>query len=290
MDLTIFHSAKIGINATSDDPITLEGSLTIYDELILTDGIITTTSTNSIIIASGASISGGSEDSYIDGPLIKQGSTGGSSFTFPLGDGSTYAPLEISSMSDANSQYTAEYFRSTPTNYNSVNAPLDHISAKEYWSLTKDAGTDNVGVTLYWSNAASSGINDLATLEVAYYSSGSSSWSTIENGGTTGGVGFGANGSIQAKCPPPFYEKFTFGTTSAALNPLPVELAHFEAEPKRGNVSLQWLTISERSSSHFIVERSMDGFQFEELAVIQAAGNSNIPTSYATTDQFPIWR
>ncbi|GAB4410481.1 MAG: hypothetical protein OHK0039_14920 [Bacteroidia bacterium] len=73
------------------------------------------------------------------------------------------------------------------------------------------------------------------------------------------------------------------GTTS-----LPVELLTFEATGEESQVLLTWTTASERQSSHFSVERSADGRIFGAIAQVAAAGNSNRPRDYRSTDSDPL--
>jgi len=54
-----------------------------------------------------------------------------------------------------------------------------------------------------------------------------------------------------------------------------IELMSFSGEAEeRGNL-LKWITASEFESEYFLLERSTDGDNFEEIAQIDAAGNSN---------------
>jgi hypothetical protein len=48
---------------------------------------------------------------------------------------------------------------------------------------------------------------------------------------------------------------------------------------------LEWSTSSEFNSSHFELEKSLDGTSFSKIAKITAAGNSNATTQYSYTDQ-----
>ncbi|PLW92518.1 MAG: hypothetical protein C0592_10375 [Marinilabiliales bacterium] len=67
---------------------------------------------------------------------------------------------------------------------------------------------------------------------------------------------------------------------------LPVELAYFEAnyDEMDNVISLAWATLSETNSSHFILSRSVDAINFEEITRISAAGNSNSIVYYDFTD------
>jgi hypothetical protein len=68
--------------------------------------------------------------------------------------------------------------------------------------------------------------------------------------------------------------------------PLPIHLISFSGEAK-GNVnSIQWSTAFQKNNSHFVLERSTDGINFEELEVVKGQ-NSNMIKSYQYTDVHP---
>ncbi len=65
---------------------------------------------------------------------------------------------------------------------------------------------------------------------------------------------------------------------------LPVQLTAFQAMPKTYGVLLSWETQSETNSSHFIVEKSLDGKIFKELAMITGNHTAGSPSRYQFTD------
>ncbi len=70
---------------------------------------------------------------------------------------------------------------------------------------------------------------------------------------------------------------------------LPVELINFTARRNGENtVELQWETASEVNSQSFVVERSVDGVQFQRIAQVAAAGNSNQTLYYNAFDYAPV--
>jgi hypothetical protein len=71
-------------------------------------------------------------------------------------------------------------------------------------------------------------------------------------------------------------------------NPLPVELVSFTGACDNGVISLTWQTASEFNSSHFDVEKSRDGENWQLLSKIASAGTSNELISYQTADHNAI--
>jgi len=71
---------------------------------------------------------------------------------------------------------------------------------------------------------------------------------------------------------------------------LPVTLTAFRARYDEVNhqVNLTWTTAQESNSKEFVVEKSINGINFEPIGTVKAAGNSNRPINYAFTDAQPI--
>lgn len=99
----------------------------------------------------------------------------------------------------------------------------------------------------------------------------------------------GAGGFVQSALsePPPFgVDVYTLASTSSA-NVLPVELIKFEVKPRSGSIDLKWQTESEINASHFLVERSADGINFEAIDYVQSKGGVTTPALYTISDPSP---
>jgi hypothetical protein len=178
-----YQNVTINNTKVTQPQITLNGQVQVNGLLTFTNGIVSTTSTNLLIIANGASVSGASVSSYIDGPVRKTGNT---AFQFPVGNKGNYQPVSISAPSVATDAYTAQYFYTNPhpTYNNTLRVPsLTNISECEYWSMTRNTGTSNVNITAGW-NSNSCCISDLAVLRVGVWEG--AQWTDHGNGGTTG--------------------------------------------------------------------------------------------------------
>lgn len=74
-----------------------------------------------------------------------------------------------------------------------------------------------------------------------------------------------------------------------AVTPLPVELTQFDAKLNdKRTVDLTWTTESEMNSDYFVVQRSLDTENWEDIASVDAAGNSNSTLHYADVDYSPF--
>jgi hypothetical protein len=78
-----------------------------------------------------------------------------------------------------------------------------------------------------------------------------------------------------------WFRSFSLG----AMSTLPVKFASFTAILKDNmRAELRWTTSSEINVSHFVVERSTDGQNFSEAAIVFANGAPGTETSYAYPD------
>ena len=66
--------------------------------------------------------------------------------------------------------------------------------------------------------------------------------------------------------------------------PLPVELVSFEGDCISDNVLLEWTSLTEINNDYYTVERSDDATNWEEIAIIDGAGNSIDVNHYSYLD------
>ena len=114
----------------------------------------------------------------------------------------------------------------------------------------------------------SCGVTVLSELMVASWDG--SQWKDLGNSGTTGTT---ASGTIIATSAASANNIFTLASASIN-NPLPVELLTYDVKLKNNKVRIDWTTAVEINNDYFVVERSTDAYNFEELERVQGAGNS----------------
>ena len=66
---------------------------------------------------------------------------------------------------------------------------------------------------------------------------------------------------------------------------LPVKLINFDAKYNKPDVSLNWSTAQEKNFSHFVLEQSTDGSNFNQVAMVFGAGESDTKKDYIYTDR-----
>lgn len=185
--------------------------------------------------------------------------------------------------------FVAEYFHIDPeVPYNDiVNAPLDHISQCEYWTLDREIGTHPRNVTLSW-DANSCGVTDPSHLRVAHFdvTVATPSWFDRGNTGTTGTT---AAGTVTSG-PNTLFGPFTLSSISDE-NPLPITLVGFHGRVQGGDGLLFWTTGSERNNAWFDVFASAHAHSPTEEWVtvgrLPGAGDSQTPLHYSLVDGRP---
>jgi hypothetical protein len=133
------------------------------------------------------------------------------------------------------------------------------------------------------SNLCSVGYTSVGGTVTAGPTAGLGSLITVNNpGGSTqyrmthNGLGAGSRVTL--------LDCFVLGSGTCVL---PIELSAFTGKCKNNIVDLEWETITERNNDFFAIERSKDGFDWEEIGHVKGAGNSASPKYYSFTDPKP---
>ena len=271
-------------NTSSTVPqVILNNITTVSGILTLTDGVVSSTVTNYLHL-SGGTLSGGSSASYVDGPMRR---TGTGDFTFPVGDGLIYARIGAESTPGSNS-FTAQYFDAAAPNPGNISqggdgGALNHVSGAEYWDLSRNSGSNDPLIRLYWEDGVRSEITDLSggDLVVAHYTGGN--WESEGQGIITGTT---SAGTVRSASTLTSLSPIAFGS-AFNMNALPVELVSFTGEVAGSTIALKWVTASEINNDYFTLLRSKDGQDFEEMTTVLGAGTVTVPIEYSYVDERP---
>lgn len=280
LNLNFLSSAELNelvINRSGNPTINLNDPLSINGTLALTNGVLTTSSANELTLADGATYTGGSNSSFVSGPMRK---TGDDAFVFPTGKTGRYSQIAISAPANVTSQFEAEYFASnstiTPDNLD-MGTGLFSVSGKEYWNLNRIVNSDPVSVTLHWNANDLTVKSTLSDLRVGHYDG--NEWNS-EGGTTTGTI---AVGTVTSSAPVNSFSPFTIGSENGD-NPLPVTLTKFTGRNVNGQANLFWTTAAELNNSGFEIMKSTDGKNWSSIGFVKGVGTSNKVNNYAFTD------
>lgn len=154
-----FYNVQInnaqGVDVTNGG--TANNNVVVANNLTLTNGNFLTNSNALICLTSTNQnvISGGGANSFVDGPLTKKISSGGS-FNFPVGNGDRYGNVTLSNV-NMTADWTAQYCNNNPSgkyptereNFDALT--LTSISDNEYWIVTRPTG-GKAKVGLRWDD------------------------------------------------------------------------------------------------------------------------------------------
>lgn len=271
--------------------VTLQQPIAVNSVLTLTSGHITSTAVNLLTLNSGSSVngqnyatrlSGGSDNSFVNGPMRK---IGNSAFLFPVGKvGGGHHYCGLSAGGAAGDTYTAEYMRqSAYTQGNVTTGGLAHVSNCEYWNITTTVGSPNKNVTLSWSGTSNCSaavyVNDFATLVIAHNNgAGWNSFGGFVDGGSTAPSGSVTWNNVNTFSP------FTLGSTSQFTNPLPVKLINVKAYRAAGMNRVEWTNLTESDVAGYEVQRSLNGSDFTTVATVSPRSNNNDRNDYHSLD------
>jgi len=288
--LEVNNNAGVNIINTVLTDIAAGGDVEISDRLTLTNGLVSTDTDNSFKVSADASISGGGEFSYVNGPFIREIRNGSSNdYFFPIGTSNRYGRIDIENPSGFTGikEWTATYFYDTnpydifSMSADATSAGVEKASSWEYWNLDA-VSPANANVRPYWD--ADSDVTDLTHLRVIYWDG--AAWDVISE--IDAPSGSADNGNLSAG-PLSFSTKtVSFGTTDQSITLLPVDLLYFRGEAQDNGNVLFWATASETDNGHFEILRSFDGANFNKIGTVPALGGPDRVTEYKFTDRILI--
>jgi len=206
-----FNNLTIDNSAGTSSPSTIASGATISVGGLLTmvNGILTTTSSNILRITNTAAnaVGGGKTTSFINGPLkrsLPTLSASSSIYSFPVGNGTTYYPFSICSLTvSSNPTITIEALLSAGSADGST---LTSVESENYWKATITGTFGGASVSLTRQNTLSSNA-------IGFNASGNSSYGSIggSSSGTTSIINSSSTGAISTGV-----AYFAFGTRTVA--------------------------------------------------------------------------
>jgi hypothetical protein len=190
-DYSLEYVKHININKPAGRVI-LTGIMEVRKTLALTSGIVEAKDDSYVKLRDGATLTGVSNASFVEGAVVAQGDT---AFTFPIGANGRYRPLSISAPALATAEFKATYYNVNSDEFythSQRDSTIGDISRNEVWLLERLVSSNTVNVTLSWDTAASCAFDTLANLKVVSRDTTSAGlWKDLGNGGTTGNVNAG---------------------------------------------------------------------------------------------------
>ncbi|AII53312.1 T9SS type A sorting domain-containing protein [Hymenobacter sp. APR13] len=254
--------------------------------LDLVSGLLTTSATNLLTFASGTEVLGGSNTSFVNGPVARQADAAGS-LLFPVGKGTAYRPLTVNVASQAAGTvtYTAEQKeRANPQTFDNAASTLDPLTRVSNIRRYTVTSSDNTGFNgnIQLSFGADDDVNNPASPSLVIGKNNGNGWFNI--GSVTSDASTVTSGNFTS------FSDFALASTDPDVtnNPLPVELIRFTAQRQADAVRLDWATASEQNNARFEVQRSADGVQFRTLSTVAGQGTTTQRHTYSALDRQPL--
>ncbi len=297
-NLSVFNNLT---SNKSSNSITLLQPTVVAGTLTMTRGNIITSSSNLLTIGTSTSSVGSVNwtSGTIVGPLNRYYSAIANETTasgiFPVGNATNnrYAQINFTANPSVGGTIIAEYipgvcpigYLGLPTTING--SWITNYENEGYWSITPTGG--NLNTTTYsiiLRGLNLSAVSNLSTLRIIK-SSNHSAWNDNVAGDGNHSTPVGTNSDFTIGAANMLgFSWFNIG--SGNNNALPIELIKFEANCEQTSIMLRWATASEQNSAKFIIEKSRDLINWQEVAEKSAAGNSNHLIEYSQSDTNPF--
>jgi hypothetical protein len=308
--------------AKSSGVVTISKSVRVDGSLTMTQGDIITNASSILEIGSSATSTGSVSWSSgtVRGPMKRwfaaNSNSNQSSGIFPVGADipskgviNRYAQVNFTSAPEGG-YIIASYVTGTPsTGYSGLpityntNQYIQNYEEEGYWDITPyDANGIAYGALNSAPYTLKLRMNNPSTLQAGLPPSGS-------NGNTVADISkiriitskgpshntwvlAGTQGSGHSVLATGDYLLEETGVTGFSFfngggndnNPLPIELNYFSGACNNELVTLSWQTASEQNTSHFDIEKSTDGENWNKIGTVNASGNSTQEINYTFID------
>ena len=244
----------------------LQNNITVNNQLSFTTGLLNLNN-NNITLDAAASLNGESETSRITGPAggyvqitsnlnapsaVNAGNLG-AVITSTQNLGSTIIRRghvsQVNSSGMGNSIY--RYFDIIPTNNSALDATLNY----NYFDAELNGLTESMLIV-----------------------------ATSPDNTTWTGQGYSVRNATTNWVTKTGMADFARVTLTSTLNALPLVWSAFNTACESNGVKINWKTLQESNTSAFYIRRSANGSNWQTIATIAAAGNSNTAITYSFTD------
>lgn len=234
----------------------------------------------------------GATGKIINGPL-RRGVTNSATYRFPSGNGTKASEVTIgigaAALTGTMSQLTVNYVDQDPGRHPSIRslAPTEEggttyygpVAGTGYWELTPNIGScNNYSIAIKPGASVTSGFKYTIIRSQAPYTS----WTvtgTVDLAGADS-ENFLPDGTLRRTG----LNGFSNFAIAGSEETLPVNLGGFTAVLKGEDALVKWFSLTEKNVSHFNVERSFDGKEFESIGQVAANGNTSRRQDYQFND------
>jgi hypothetical protein len=267
--LTVGNTGPAGANR-----LLLPADLTITNLLTLSQGLVRTQGSATLLLPNGARVVGEATGQYVQGRLqviraAINASTGSVDFTNGLvlnPNGQNLGAVTVTRTAGLQAPGVS-YGQSL----GGTNKGIDRV-----WEVAAGqqpgAGTP-ASVTVSWVSDDDNGFNPATAAQLWRADQAGGPWATQGQPASASARSFTAN-----------VAQLGVLTLSNTSQPLPVTLVSFTAQRLGADGLLKWATASELNNAYFVLESSTDGTTFQRLGQLAGAGTSSQAHSYQYVD------
>ncbi|GJQ31173.1 MAG: hypothetical protein HBSAPP04_00120 [Ignavibacteriaceae bacterium] len=260
------------VEIDNSNGLTLSRNITIGNELKLSNGILTLGAYN-MTLGSSAIVSGIPSSTKMvnatgTGKLQKMYS-GSGSFTFPVGDASSYTPVTLNFTGGTFDGTTYAEVKLTASAHPNLN-PANTNYLKRYWTISSNVASPTCDVIIRYADGDING--DESNFVMGRWTG--TEWlnpTFVSRDPETNTITANTFG----------FSDFTGGEAGA----LPVELTSFNAAFRNGLVDLKWETKTEVNNYGFEVERKSSNADWTKIGFVEGHGTANSPKYYNYQDK-----
>lgn len=256
----------------------LQADTQINGNVRLEGGYITLGNHN-LTISSGGSITVGSQLSYIktNGTGMLRRRVSSTQVSFPIGN-SSYNPAKLFNTFSATADWYGVRVEDEILMAGTSGQALISEAIDRTWIIEEDiSGGSDLNIELQWDVADEMPGFDRQSCFISQWSG--SAWQEQTIDAASGNGPFRQQVENVENVSP-------FAVQSSS--PLPVEVGYFQGRSQAEGVLLHWTTLIEENNDFFIVEKSTNGIDFEEVVQIDGYGTSYTTKHYQFLDQYPF--
>jgi len=205
----------VRVNKPSGE-VLIPDELDVRTSLNMFKGNIRTFGSGQVKLRDNAVVTGASDSSYVQGPVLK---VGNDAFTFPVGENGVYRPLAMTAPNTTSAQYIVKHVRKNPNRklgMDKLDASLNYVTPLNYWEIERLASTSNVKWAVSWRPSDSYIFHDPDSAVVAGWNG--TGWKDLGNEAVTGDSTLGTVRS-STTINPVTYSALALGSQSARVLP-----------------------------------------------------------------------
>ncbi|MEY3186710.1 MAG: hypothetical protein RL675_534, partial [Bacteroidota bacterium] len=294
----------VNLTINSGTAIAVNESISVTNQLALTNGYLVPAAGKLVSLANGATVSGASNSSYVRGPVKKIGTNAVANygFDFPIGktNSAVYDPVRITFPNASTTEEVTVSYHEAAYNTTLKNSNVRDV-ASEYWTITPGTLVENasgLNIKLHYKSASGNyfpNATNVSYYKVGHFNLTSNTWEVavgLDAAQNSADAGSNLSEGYVTATGVTNFSRFT--TIEITASVLPVHLTQFSARVVPDNkVLLNWSTDQEQQNKGFVIERASLSSQgkFQKIGYVYSKGFNGYSSSaqhYQFNERIPV--